>query len=636
MQPSILDALVDGATQAPLDPATTHALAVEVAARLGAGFRAIGAFVEHVPSGIELAVVPGGPSVMGALASEQAHFDDASVLDDPRHQAVVESGELELLRRATLASVPALGTRVRPFLLARAPMTRAQAEALGLARRSSAAPRIFGGQAEQAFYFLPGELDASLVPDGLRLPSEHEWEHACRFGGARPFRWGAELPTEPVDPPHPLGLLALGWHRERCAGSFRPSNDPEARPSADGIARGGAAALHPWQLGCAEWTLLLPYRRVRLTSDVIDGQHAVRWALDIPGLEPPGTDPEPLGEEVVPTLPSKRTLALVEALASNDARRWAEALGGATRLAAGGLWSAQCVHLVPALVDALARADDHTLPCASRALAIVAAGDPAAFSATGFDPTRPGWKAACATNAARALRASLATRAASLASLLEHPSPLVRTHAAYLLPLVAPDVEVVSGALSTALASERDELALLSEAIAYGLVARRRGPSASPRFGLGERPLPRAARVLASLPLGHVPSDDELTSLVEAARLVPVDVDRVPWHEGRLDMLVAFHLGEHDPRPLSAARFLARLARAAGTTHALAASYVSGALALGFRGRRLTTAQALTDAERAVLEDLSAFDVESPRVSGTFEALGIPATAPARRRWLAS
>lgn len=629
-----LDDLPAGLSPDAWNDATQRALAEEAASRLGEGFLARDGFVVHEASGLELAVVPGGSSVMGARAAEQAHFDDAAFLDDPRHRDAIESGELELLRRATLASVPAQRTQLRPFLLGRAPMTRAQAEALGLVNADSRQTRIFGSHADEPLYFVPGELDAAVVPHGLRLPTEEEWEHACRFGGAAPFRWGAELPTEPIDPPHPLGLRSLGWHRERCAGAFRPSYDAEAVPTADHVGRGGAAALYPWQTGCGEWTLLLPYHRVRLTSDFIDGQYAVRWALDLPGVEAKPALPGPLVEEVATTTASRETLALVEALGSGDEARLVEALDGAVRLAGRGLWSAQCVHLVSALVDALARAGDALLPRVARALGAVAAGDPSAFGATGFDPGRAGWRAACATNAARGLRAAVERSVDAIAALLGHPSAVARIHAAFLLPLVAPEYNVALGAISSALAKETDDHARLGEAIAYGLVARRTGHTTAPSFASGEGSLSRAARILATLPLGHAPSDDDVVALVDAARTAAVDAERLPWRDGRLDMLIAFHLDQHDPRPLAAARFLAKLARAAGPEHALVGSYVSGALALGFPGRRLGEASTLTEAERAALEDLSAFDVDAPRVAAAFEALGVPAEATARRTWL--
>ena len=634
MASSDLEALIGGTLPTTDDAAVR--LAAEIVGRLGAEFRSAGSFIEHPGSGVSFAIVPGGASVMGALASEQAHFDEAAFLDDPRHQDAVDAGELGVLRRTTLASVPALATRLSPFLLARAPMTRAQAEASGLFERSKTGPRIFGEALEEPYYFMPGELEALDVPSGFRLPDEQEWEHACRFGGSNPFRWGTELPSEPIDPPHPLGLRALGWHRERCAGRFRQSYLANAGATSDGVARGGAAALHPWQVGCAEWTLMLPSRRVRLSNDPIDGQYAVRWALDIPGLRQAAAEPAPLSERIVPTSAAASTRAIVEALGSGEPGARDGALQQAAQLGAGGLWSAQGVHVVPALIDALSAADDSEVPRVAGALAILAAGDPAAFSATGFDPARPGWMAACATNASRAVRCALDEQAPRLARLLEQGSARARIHVAYPLPLVAPRSEILAEALAAALRREDDELALLSEAIAYGLVAGRLRWSATPDFALPDGPLPRAARALMRVPMGHPPSEDERAALVELVRLRPADADDVPWRGGRLDMLAAFHLDAHDPSPLAAARFLASLARAAGAEHALVQSYVSGALALGFRGRRVDGAGELSDAERAVLDALSHFDIESPRIHGSFEALGVPAKAEARRRWLAS
>ena len=152
--------------------------------------------------------------------------------------------------------------------------------------------------------------------------------------------------------------------------------------TSDRVARGGAGALHPWQLGSAEWTLLLPYRRMRLTSDPIDGQHAVRLALDVPGVERASAAPTVLEEELVPTDPARSTRALLGDLTSNDPTRRRAAIDTIARMASSAIWSAQWAHLVDPLMAALSSADDSDAPLVSRALGALAVGDPATFSAT--------------------------------------------------------------------------------------------------------------------------------------------------------------------------------------------------------------------------------------------------------------
>ena len=86
--------------------------------------------------------------------------------------------------------------------------------------------------------------------------------------------------------------------------------------------------------------------------------------------------------------------------------------------------------------------------------------------------------------------------------------------------------------------------------------------------------------------------------------------------------------------PRSAARFLAQFVRAVGPDHPLVGSYVGGALALGFGGRPCTSPDALGDAGRALVRDVSQFDAGGDRIASSFATLGLPTTAEARRAWL--
>ncbi|MBN2495439.1 MAG: hypothetical protein JXR96_12665 [Deltaproteobacteria bacterium] len=231
--------------------------------------------LRHRSTGLRLQLVPGGRLEIGLSQAEEEALADLAYRDP------MAAPVLDFLAMSTETLRPVQEVRVPPFLLAQRPLGEPILR------------RLLGpGQPAELGYLSgcltrdrAGEAIAALAGEGLRLPSESEWEHAYRAGTRTPFPWGAAPPATPLTPRNDYGFDEMGELAELCADGWHPDHrglplDGRARSSASRalVVRGGAAELWPWQ-GCGEWVSLLSAHRS--SSDEHEGFLAIRPALSL-------------------------------------------------------------------------------------------------------------------------------------------------------------------------------------------------------------------------------------------------------------------------------------------------------------------------------------------------------------------
>jgi formylglycine-generating enzyme required for sulfatase activity len=186
-------------------------------------------YIEKLPQGVELTMVEisAGNFLMGSPSGEEGRNDYSWISDDRKRDLGVEGSDVEAQRRVT---VPA-------FQIGRFPITQAQWEVVArlekVERELNAKPSKFKGPdrpVESVSWHDAIEFCRRLRKHTRRnytLPSEAQWEYACRAGSTTPFHFGETLTTELAnyDGNYIYGQGPKGTFREQTTdvGSF-PAN----------------------------------------------------------------------------------------------------------------------------------------------------------------------------------------------------------------------------------------------------------------------------------------------------------------------------------------------------------------------------------------------------------------------------
>jgi formylglycine-generating enzyme required for sulfatase activity len=237
----------------------------------------------------QMVVIPPGKFLMGAGTGDE----DASENEFPQHEVRIDYAFALGLHTVTFAEWDAA-------LVAGAKLEKPDDK--GWARADRPVINVSWQDAQDYLAWLNGRLGLADRPDAYRLPSEAEWEYACKagtstrynFGNAeyqlRAYAWfsgNARGRTQPVGrkQANPFGLFDMHgnvweWCEDAWHASYRePGRPDDGKPwlgsnSSSRVLRGGSWLDYPQNLRCANqsyWTAtyrfgLMGFRLARTVS----------------------------------------------------------------------------------------------------------------------------------------------------------------------------------------------------------------------------------------------------------------------------------------------------------------------------------------------------------------------------------
>lgn len=220
--------------------------------------------MSNVSTKIVFNLIPGGTFTMGfSQAEEQALREIALETQDDEPESVQWINGL-LGRQNWL---PAHQVKIAPFHLARFPLSWGQAELFDCLDEDNFLYQEYLDGSTFAnwdvAHLSASELERLLQNSKYILPSESQWEYACRAGSTTLFAWGNNLRcpwledfidiTANDTASNRFGLVNMGFHGDVCADTW---NDNYIGLPTDGstwcdrtkferVLRGGAAFAYP-------------------------------------------------------------------------------------------------------------------------------------------------------------------------------------------------------------------------------------------------------------------------------------------------------------------------------------------------------------------------------------------------------